>query len=79
MPVEKKQGDQVFAGTINGEGSLEVRATKNYSDTPLSEIIHLVEEAQPQREHSHNGSSMCLRSTTRHRWRWRCSFSSSRQ
>jgi cation transport ATPase len=27
MPVEKKQGDQVFAGTINGEGSLDVRAS----------------------------------------------------
>jgi len=46
IPVEKKTGDNVFAGTINQLGILEVRVTKVGKDTTLSRIIQLVEEAE---------------------------------
>ncbi|MFO1486384.1 MAG: heavy metal translocating P-type ATPase [Verrucomicrobiaceae bacterium] len=49
VPVEKKPGDTVFAGTINGEGSLVVQVTKAASDTTLARIIKLVEEAEEQK------------------------------
>ena len=49
VPVDKKPGDTVFAGTINGEGSLEVRVTKPAGDTTLARIIRLVAEAQEQK------------------------------
>ena len=49
VPVEKAVNAEVFAGTLNEEGFLEVRITKLVEDTTISKIIHLVEEAQGER------------------------------
>ncbi|MEM5469784.1 MAG: heavy metal translocating P-type ATPase [Paracoccaceae bacterium] len=47
--VPKDVGDEVYAGTINGEGTLTVRATKAASDTVLSKIIRMVGDAHARR------------------------------
>src|SRR5690606_26238869 len=46
VPVEKTEGDRVFAGTVSSGGFLTVRATGVGADTTLARIIHRVEEAQ---------------------------------
>ncbi|MFN8452064.1 MAG: heavy metal translocating P-type ATPase [Anaerolineae bacterium] len=46
MPVEKNPGDKIFAGTLNGQGALDVEALQPASDTVLARIIKMVEEAQ---------------------------------
>ncbi len=49
LPVDKGPGDEVFAGTINGRGSLDLEVIRVGRDTRLARIIHLVEAAQARR------------------------------
>ncbi|MET3576061.1 heavy metal translocating P-type ATPase [Bhargavaea ullalensis] len=49
VPAAKGPDDEVFAGTLNGEGALKVRVTKGAEDTTIAKIIHLVEEAQAEK------------------------------
>ena len=46
LPVDKKKGDGVFAGTINQTGSFDFRATATADNTTLARIVHAVEQAQ---------------------------------
>lgn len=46
MPVDKTEGAKVFAGTLNGQSALDVRATSGARDTVLARVIKMVEEAQ---------------------------------
>ncbi|HYS27830.1 MAG TPA: cation-translocating P-type ATPase [Vicinamibacterales bacterium] len=48
-PIDKAPGDEVYAGTINGRGAMEVRVLRLGRDSRLARIIHLVETAQAQR------------------------------
>jgi Cd2+/Zn2+-exporting ATPase len=49
LPVDKQTGNQVFAGTLNGEGSLVITATSAAGDTTLARIARLVDEARAAR------------------------------
>ena len=48
-PVSKHQGDEVVAGSVNGEGSVKVEVSRIGGDTTISQIMRLVEEAQGSR------------------------------
>lgn len=49
VPVPKREGDEVFAGTINGEGTLRIAVTRLAEDNTLNRIITMVQEAQSER------------------------------
>ena len=49
MPVDKNIGDEVFAGSVNGEGYLEVMVSRPYQENTINRIIKLVEEAQAKK------------------------------
>jgi Cd2+/Zn2+-exporting ATPase/cation-transporting ATPase G len=49
MPVEATVGDEVFAGTINGSGPLEVEVTTKAENNSLAKIVHIVEKEQSRR------------------------------
>lgn len=49
IPIEKQPGNDVYAGTINLHGSLEVEVTKYVKDTMIFRIIDMIEDAQMQR------------------------------
>jgi Cu+-exporting ATPase len=46
IPVDKKTGDEVIGATLNKQGLLRIKATKVGTETALSQIVHIVEEAQ---------------------------------
>lgn len=49
IPVDRQPGEDVFAGSINGRGALEIEATRAGNDTTLARIATLIERAQAER------------------------------
>jgi Cd2+/Zn2+-exporting ATPase len=49
IPVSKAPGDKVYAGTLNGDSALEITVSQLSSNSTISRIVHLVEQAQAQR------------------------------
>ena len=52
VPVSKRAGDSLFAGSINNEGTILAKVTKKVEDSTVSRIIHMVQEAQSRRSNT---------------------------
>lgn len=52
LPVDKGVGQEVFAGSLNGEGALEIRAKRTAEDTTVARIVSMVQEAQAKKAKS---------------------------
>ncbi|MBI1819576.1 MAG: cadmium-translocating P-type ATPase [Nitrospirae bacterium] len=52
LPVDKKENDQVYAGTLNLQGSLEIEVTHLWKESRMARIIHMVEEASGRKAQS---------------------------
>ncbi|MHC1782559.1 MAG: heavy metal translocating P-type ATPase [Anaerolineaceae bacterium] len=53
IPVDKAAGDKVFAGTVNGEGTLEISASRLADDSTLARVIQMVDDAQARKSPTH--------------------------
>ena len=49
VPVPRGEGDRLVAGSVNGSGAVQVRATSRAADNTIARIVHMVEEAQASR------------------------------
>ena len=54
MPVEKREGDPVYAGTVNEKGALEIRVTKTVGNSTIARIAKMVEDAQAKKAPAQN-------------------------
>ena len=63
-PVRKGEGDEVIAGTLNGEGSLRIEVTETGEDTRLSGIMRLVSEAQDSKSRAQHLADRAARLLT---------------